>query len=461
MKFVQPSLSGGELSLGMRGRVDMARYIVSLGKARNFITKPTGGGEKRGGTIMRGRSKTADPRTRMIPFVYSTQVKYLIEAGGEYFRFWVGGRLLTDSDKPITGISNAATAVVTAVAHGFSNGQQVVISDVSGMTRVNGRYFVVANATTDTFELQGWASAGDQVYISGGTVGRIVEVATPYTWDAVKDIRFTQSADVLYLVSGRTNPRELRRLSATSFELRDFAYKRGPFRSFNADEAHVMAVSASTGIVTVTTNVTTFTEAMVGALIYMEEKELQDVKPWASAEKNVPLGALRRSDSKVYRAAQVPSVSAPNYYVAGGVRPVHDVGRAWDGPGDVKSDGVDDYTVGVLWEFLHNTFGILQITEYTSPTSVKAVVIERVPDSLVGTAPSPANTWTFSGDGTATEFSITGATSPSLLDYRVTINGVPVQSNPFYSGGGGVGGGGGGNPRPPGGGGGDQAQQVM
>lgn len=448
MKFLQPSLSGGELSPGMRGRVDMARYAVSLGKSRNFVTKPTGGGEKRVGTFFRARAKFSGRPKRLIPFVYSTEVKYVIEAGDGYFRFLVGGALLTNLEADIAGISATNPAVVTATGHGFANGDPVVIDGVRGMTRVNGRTFTVANATANTFELAGWAAAGDTPYAGGGRVGRVVEVATPYVDGMVMDVRFTQSADVLYLTHGQVPQKELRRTAGNAFELRDFDFKRGPFRAFNSDEAHVMAVTGTTGVVTVNTNRDTFTENMVDSLLFMEEKELQGVKPWASAEKNVPLYATRRSDSKVYRAAQVPSVTAPNYYVTGGVRPIHNVGRAWDGPGDVKTDGVDSYTVGVLWEFLHNTFGILKITEFVSAREVKAVVIERVPDSLVGTVPAPENVWTFSGNGVDATFNITGASSWSMHDYRVTVNGSPVQSNPNYGGGGGVGGGGGGNPRP-------------
>lgn len=452
MKFLQPSLSGGELSPGMRGRVDLARYAISLGKCRNVITKPTGGAFKRPGTYMRGRVKFNDRPTRLIPFVYSTEVKYLIEMGDEYFRFWVGGSLLTEPTFAIDNISAGNPAIVTAPAHGLDEGDWVVIQNARGMTRVNGRSFRAISVTGSTFQLEGFNSLGDDAYLGGGVAGKVVEVATPYKADMLRDVRFTQSADVLFLVHGDVAPQELRRLSADHFELRPFDFKRGPFHSFNADESHVMAVSGNAGVVTVTTNVDTFTAEMVGSLLYIEEKELQGVKPWASGEKNVSVGAQRRSDSKVYRAAQIAPGGA--YNVAGGVRPVHDVGRAWDGPGDIKSDGVEDYSVGVLWEFLHNTFGILQITEFVDARTVKAVVIERVPDSLIGTAPSPENTWTFSGDGSTVTFSITGANSPSYLDYRVTINGVPVQSNPNYGGGGGVGGGGGGNPRPPGGGGG-------
>ena len=55
---------------------------------------------------------------------------------------------------PITGITQANPGVVTSTAHGYSNGNTVVISGVVGMTQVNGKRFKVANVATNTFELQ-------------------------------------------------------------------------------------------------------------------------------------------------------------------------------------------------------------------------------------------------------------------------------------------------------------------
>lgn len=58
----------------------------------------------------------------------------------------------------ITNISKAAAAVVTAPGHGFNNDEQVIISDVVGMTAVNGNTYTVKNKTADTFQI--WALAG-------------------------------------------------------------------------------------------------------------------------------------------------------------------------------------------------------------------------------------------------------------------------------------------------------------
>jgi hypothetical protein len=53
----------------------------------------------------------------------------------------------------ITGISVATTAVVTATAHGFLEGQQIKITGVVGMTQVNGNVYTVRNVSTNSFSL--------------------------------------------------------------------------------------------------------------------------------------------------------------------------------------------------------------------------------------------------------------------------------------------------------------------
>lgn len=441
-KFDQPSLSRGELAPGLQGRTDIAAYQIGLNICRNWITRPTGGALKRPGYRFRGEVQA----TRLIPFVYSTEIKYLIEAGDLYFRFWVNGARLTQTPKAITGATQANPVVVTSAAHGFTNGQQVEITGVRGMHQLNGGVYTVAGATANTFQLSGVNGTTFDAYVGGGSAGVVVQVATPYTAAQLPAVRFTQSADILTLVHPAHKPRELRRLTATSFELREFTARRGPFRSLNGNEALVVAASATTGNVVVTANSALFTADMVGSLIYLEEKELRTVKPWEPLERNVTVGTLRRSDGKVYRATAIStggSAGTP-YRITGNTRPLHEIGRAWDGPGDVRSDGVNDYSVGVEWEFVHGGFGIVQIATFNSATNVSGVVVQRLPDSVVGTAAAPGTTWTFSGDGVTVTFPTVGASSPTQADYTVTIAGAPVASDPYYepaTGGGGYGGG--------------------
>lgn len=350
-------MSGGELSLGLHGRVDLSRYVVSLATCRNFITRATGGVDKRPGFIYRGEVKTSADATRILPFIYSTSVRYLIEAGDLYFRFW----------------------------------------------------YLDANGALVQLE---------------ASPGVPYELVTPYATEDLPLLHYTQSADVMYLVHPAYQARELRRLTVASFELREYSNRNGPFRPVNTDGGLRVGVSAAAGEVTVQASSDIFTTGHVGAMLFIEEQDLRSTTPWEAGQKNVSVGALRRSDGKTYKAVSVST--GGTYVLSGGVRPIHDEGRAWDGSGDVRWDGSANYSVGVEWEYVHAGFGIVKLTAFTDANTMTGLVISRVPDSCVGT-PTPGATWTFSGDGTTKVFSITGAVSTAVGDYSVTIDGAGVQ----------------------------------
>lgn len=68
--------------------------------------------------------------------------------------------------KTITGISKAAEGVVTATAHGYANGDYVLIK-AQGMAEVNGRVFRVKSVATDTFVLEGENTTDYGTFTSG------------------------------------------------------------------------------------------------------------------------------------------------------------------------------------------------------------------------------------------------------------------------------------------------------
>jgi len=270
-----------------------------------------------------------------------------------------------------------------------------------------------------------------------------VEVASPYTEDDIWDVKHTQSADVMTLTHPDYQQRQLRRLTVTSFELGLYEARNGPFQPLNANEAIVMSASATTGIVTLDASSAVFNANMVDALVYLEQKELREVKPWVPDERGVTVGTLRRSDGKTYRCTSVPSLSGlagTPWYQTGNVRPSHDKGRAFDGPQDARTDGTNGYRVGVEWEFLDYGYGVVRITQYNSPTQVIGVVTLQLPVSVTGGLGSPGTTWTLSGDGVDKTFTIAGASSTVKTDYSVTIAGQAVQSDPYYDPGVGIGG---------------------
>ncbi len=69
----------------------------------------------------------------------------------------------------VTSISNANPAVVTATAHGFEEGDIVLL--VIGWSKLTNRALVVGDVTTDTFELQGVDTTSTVTYPAGGGLG--------------------------------------------------------------------------------------------------------------------------------------------------------------------------------------------------------------------------------------------------------------------------------------------------
>lgn len=56
--------------------------------------------------------------------------------------------------KTISAATNAAPGVFSSTAHGYSNGD-IVLLEVQGMVEVNGRLFKVVNVAADTFQIAG------------------------------------------------------------------------------------------------------------------------------------------------------------------------------------------------------------------------------------------------------------------------------------------------------------------
>jgi len=88
---LQASLAGGELAPTLWGRVDVARYGISLKTCRNFVVYPYGGVKNRAGSRYLGTVKDQTTRVRLIPFSFNTTQTYALEFGAGYIRIWSNG----------------------------------------------------------------------------------------------------------------------------------------------------------------------------------------------------------------------------------------------------------------------------------------------------------------------------------------------------------------------------------
>jgi hypothetical protein len=89
--------------------------------------------------------------------------------------------LTYSAPKAITGATAANPVVITATAHGYVDGDKIKIIEVLGMTELNNKTYLVANKTTNTFELTD--VSGNNIngtaftaYSSGGEAHKLVTV---------------------------------------------------------------------------------------------------------------------------------------------------------------------------------------------------------------------------------------------------------------------------------------------
>lgn len=377
------NFQSGELSPRLEGRIDLQKYSSGAQTLENMIVYPQGGATRRPGTYYAGTSKDGG-KVRLIDFEFSDEQAYVMEFGNNYIRFYKDGGVLTEDTTAITAITAADPAVVTANAHGFSNGDRVILSSIGGMTELSNREFTVAGQTTNTFELSGEDSTGYTAYTSGGTVGKIVEVSTSYSISDAFEVNHVQSADTVYLVHKDHAPAKLTRTTATSFTLTDIDFIDGPYLDENTSST-TMYASAASGSVTLTASASVFKSNDVGRLVRLREILEIAHDEWA-ASTSYASNETVRYDGHVYKNA------SGSTQTSGNTPPVHLTGT--ETYGDID------------WEYVHDTHGHVKITAYTSGTVVTADVHEdqygnsTLPDSCVGSA--NANTrWAlgaFNGD---------------------------------------------------------------
>ena len=242
----------GEFSPLLLGRCDIETYKNGAQIIENFLIHNAGGLIRRPGTKFVSEVKNSAQIVRLIDFQFNTQQSYILEMGEYYFRFYTDQGQVQNTTHTITGASKAATCVITSPNHPFQNGDIVVITDVVGMTELNGNSYTVANRTINTYQLSGINSTGYAAYVSGGIATRSgpLEIATLYEEDELFDVKYAQSADVMYLVHPAHKPMKLQRLSATSWTVTEVEFICGPFLDDNITDI-TLTPSGTTGNITI------------------------------------------------------------------------------------------------------------------------------------------------------------------------------------------------------------------
>ena len=198
------NFTAGELSPRMDGRTDLEKYFFGCKTLENMVVHPHGSASRRPGTRFIAEAKDSSTEKRLIPFEFSTTQTYMLEFGNLYVRFYKDNGIITETGKTISAITKANPGVVTANSHGYSNGDYVILAGIVGMTELNGRQFKVASVATNTFALQdtdgnNFNTSALTTYGSAGTAFRIYQITTTYATADLFELKYAQSADVMYI----------------------------------------------------------------------------------------------------------------------------------------------------------------------------------------------------------------------------------------------------------------------
>ena len=246
------SFVSGEFSAKLDGRTDFEKYASGCKTLENMLVHPQGAAARRVGTQFISEVKTSSAKTRLIPFEFSTTQTYVLEFGNTYIRMFKDKGQITEGDVTVTAITKANPGVVTATSHGYADGDIVILSSVVGMTEVNGKTFKVSNKDTNTFELENVDgvdvdTSGFTTYSSGGDANKIYEIVSPYLTAELFELKFAQSADVMYITHPNHEVMKLSRTGHTAWTLAEVEFTDGPYLATNTTTTTLTPASASVG----------------------------------------------------------------------------------------------------------------------------------------------------------------------------------------------------------------------
>lgn len=228
-KLAKFSSVAGVIAPGYRNRTDLNKYDLALEEGENWFVDYRGGLATRQGFEFHDYIKDDDKNVRLAPFQYGIDVAntYLVLFGHQYIRFIQDGAYVLEAAKSITAVSGLTN---TSAAHGFSNGDWCKLIS-SPVARYEGATVIIANATTNTFELV--TPLGETVNIDGGddsaSIARIYTKATSFGTNKIPFLRFHQIRDTLRITSSERDflPFSLTRIAATNWTLSRISFENG------------------------------------------------------------------------------------------------------------------------------------------------------------------------------------------------------------------------------------------
>lgn len=239
----QLSFNAGEWSKRLWGRSDLAKYAHAARRCENFIPLVQGPLTKRPGFRHVAPLRDNAAAVRLIPFVYAEDQAYVIEATPGAFRFYRNGAPILEAPKAVSAIAQSNPAAVSATAHGYATGDEVVVTGAAGMVEIEGRRATVTVTGPNGFTLDAVDATGFGVYGGGASVRRVYQVAQDYDADELAALKWVQSLDLLLLLCPGRRPKTLGRYGETDWRFEQPDFDDGPYLSENVSETAISSVN--------------------------------------------------------------------------------------------------------------------------------------------------------------------------------------------------------------------------
>lgn len=236
------NFSGGETSPRSRARFDQPWYQTSAKKMLNYIAEVQGPARFRPGTVFSYQTRLG-ALARAFDFEINDQLAYLLEFTPGYLRVRnpLTQALLTTTVATITSVTKAATAVVTvSSAAGLANGNEIILSGVTGMPQLNNKQFLISGLSGTTFHLADPVTAtllDTSAYPTAGTAGAaavVYELSTPYSALDLPSLQAAATDGRMYLVCPRQVPYKLTVDAYGAFSISTYVRTNDPFSAATA-----------------------------------------------------------------------------------------------------------------------------------------------------------------------------------------------------------------------------------
>lgn len=227
---VQASFNSGEWAPALNARVDLQKYHSGAALLRNFFVDYRGGASTRPGTkwILQAYKSATD--VRVIGFQASTSLSYVLEFGDQYLRFYSNGSPILEATKSITAVTKANPGVWTVTAHGYSVGEWIFVSGVSGMTQINNRYFIInTTPSANTFTVKDLFGVplntiGFGTFTGTASARRVYTITTPYLAADLALLKFVFNVNNMTITHADYPASVLTLITPTNWTLIPIAY---------------------------------------------------------------------------------------------------------------------------------------------------------------------------------------------------------------------------------------------